>query len=573
MTDAPHHETEKPTGRYLAVLSLTALGVVYGDIGTSPLYAVRECFAGEHGLALTPDVLEVNVLGVLSLVVWSLIVVISLKYLAYVMRADNEGEGGILALMALALDPKQPVRRQWLVFILGLFGAALLYGDGAITPAISVLSAVEGVRVAAPAMGPFVVPTTIGILIVLFWFQRKGTAGVGLVFGPVTLLWFAVLIVLGVYQIAQNPAVLRALSPTYAAEYFAVHGIPGMVVLGSVFLVVTGGEALYADMGHFGPRPIRLAWFALVLPALIINYFGQGALILRQPEAAQQPLFHMAPSWSVLPLVALATAATVIASQAVISGTYSITRQAIMLGYAPRLQVEHTSTREEGQIYLPTINWGLLVVTVVLVVGFGSSTRLAAAYGIAVTTTMVITTVLAHVVARRVWGWKLAVALPLTLSLLVVDLAFLGANALKIADGGWVPLAMAMVVFVGMSTWKRGREYPLGPPRRADDPLGRAARVPGEGGRHTGAGDGRVHDGPARPCAAGVVRERPSQPRAAREGHLPLDHVHAAGARLGRQAAEGRSHRRGVRAGAGLLRVRGAAGRAAAARVGAGGGD
>ena len=454
MTQQPHAPVGQPTGRYLAVLSLTALGVVYGDIGTSPLYAVRECFVGEHSMAIRP----VNVLGVLSLIVWSLLGVISLKYLAYVMRADNQGEGGILALMALALDPRQPVRRQWLVFILGLFGAALLYGDGAITPAISVLSAVEGVQVAAPALGPFVVPITIVILVVLFSVQRRGTAGVGLVFGPITLVWFAVLIALGVYQIAENPGVLRALSPTYAVDYFGQHGVAGLTVLGSVFLVVTGGEALYADMGHFGPRPIRLAWFAIVLPALVINYFGQGALILRDPSAAEAPLFRMAPGWAVIPLVFLSTAATVIASQAVISGTYSLTRQAIQLGYAPRLEVAHTSAREEGQIYLPTVNWALLVVTVILVIGFGSSTNLAAAYGIAVTTTMVITTLLAHVVARRVWGWSLLATLPLTACLLVVDLAFFGANALKIADGGWVPLAMALAVFVAMSTWKRGRE-------------------------------------------------------------------------------------------------------------------
>ncbi len=454
MTDQHHATVGQPSGRYLAVLSLTALGVVYGDIGTSPLYAVRECFVGEHGMAIRP----VNVLGVLSLIVWSLLGVISLKYLAYVMRADNRGEGGILALMALALDPRQPVRRQWLVFILGLFGAALLYGDGAITPAISVLSAVEGVQVAAPALGPFVVPITIVILVLLFSVQRRGTAGVGLVFGPITLVWFAVLIALGVYQIAENPGILRALSPAYAVDYFGQHGIAGLAVLGSVFLVVTGGEALYADMGHFGPRPIRLAWFAIVLPALVINYFGQGALILRDPSAAEAPLFRMAPGWAVIPLVLLSTAATVIASQAVISGTYSLTRQAIQLGYAPRLEVAHTSAREEGQIYLPTVNWALLVATIVLVIGFGSSTNLASAYGIAVTTTMVITTVLAHVVARRVWGWSLLAALPLTACLLVVDLAFFGANVLKIADGGWVPLAMAMAVFLAMSTWKRGRE-------------------------------------------------------------------------------------------------------------------
>jgi KUP system potassium uptake protein len=447
-------DTREPTGRYLATLSLAALGIVYGDIGTSPLYAVRECFHGPHAFAVT----EANVLGVLSLIFWSLIVVISVKYLLYVMRADNDGEGGILALMALALDPSRPVNRQWLVFVLGLFGAALLYGDGAITPAISVLSAVEGLEVAAPALEAWVMPIAIGILATLFWFQHKGTAGIGLAFGPITVVWFAVLAALGVYQIVQKPGVFAAVSPAYAIAFFMHHGLAGVIVLGAVFLVVTGGEALYADMGHFGARPIRLAWFSVVLPALLINYFGQGAMILRDPSTASAPLFRMAPDWGLYPLIMLATAATIIASQAVISGTYSITGQAIMLGYAPRMTIEHTSSREIGQIYMPTVNWGLLVVVLLLVVGFGSSSNLAAAYGIAVTSTMLITTILAYVVARRVWGWSRWLAIPLTAIFLLIDLAFFGANSLKIPAGGWFPLALAAAVFVLMSTWKRGRE-------------------------------------------------------------------------------------------------------------------
>lgn len=449
-----HEAPRPPTGRYLASLSLAALGIVYGDIGTSPLYAVRECFHGEHAFAVD----RVNVLGVLSLILWSLIIVISIKYLAYVMRADNEGEGGVLALMALAFDPS---KRGWVqhgIFVIGLFGAALLYGDGAITPAISVLSAVEGLEVAAPALHAFIIPITIAILAGLFWFQRHGTAGIGLAFGPITLIWFLVLSILGIHQIVQNPGVLAAASPTFAVAFFAHHGVAGVVVLGAVFLVVTGGEALYADMGHFGPRPIRLAWFAIVLPALVINYFGQGAMILRDPTTASAPLFRMAPEWALYPLILLSTLATIIASQAVISGTYSITRQATMLGFAPRLEVVHTSAKEIGQIYMPSVNWGLFALVVALVVGFGSSSALAAAYGIAVTSTMVITTMLAYIVARDRWRWRRLYLVPLTVFFLVIDVAFLGANALKIVDGGWFPLALATAVFVLMTTWKRGRE-------------------------------------------------------------------------------------------------------------------
>jgi KUP system potassium uptake protein len=445
----------KHTGRYLLSLSLTAVGVVYGDIGTSPLYAIRECF-GEHGaLAVTLP----NILGVLSLILWSLILVISLKYLVFILRADNNGEGGILALTALVT----PVRAsasggRWLLVIMGLFGAALLYGDGMITPAISVLSAVEGLSIATPLFDPYIIPLTIGILIGLFWFQHHGTAGIGAVFGPVTLVWFLVLAVLGVGQIIQQPAVLAAANPWYGLEFFLRNGWTGFLVLGAVFLVVTGGEALYADMGHFGPGPIRLAWFAVVLPALLLNYFGQGALLLAHPETVVNPFYHMAPVWALYPLVVMATVATIIASQAVISGAFSLTMQAIQLGYSPRLEIQHTSSSERGQIYLPAVNWGLMVACICLVVGFGSSGHLAAAYGVAVTTTMVVTTLLFYFVAVHRWKWPVPLAGLLCGGFLLFDLAFFGANILKVAHGGWFPLLVAALIFTGMATWKRGRE-------------------------------------------------------------------------------------------------------------------
>jgi len=446
----------KPTGRYLAILSLTAMGVVYGDIGTSPLYAIRECFNGPHGINLTRD----NVFGVLSLIFWSLVLVISVKYLVFVLRADNRGEGGILALMALIRPNRTEARRGrgWLVLMLGLFGAALLYGDGMITPAISVLSAFEGLEIAAPGLRPFIIPVTIGVLAALFLFQRRGTAKVGSVFGPVVLLWMMTLGTLGVIQIVREPSVLAALSPSPAVSFFLRNGWAGFLVLGAVFLVVTGGEALYADMGHFGARPIRLGWFAVVLPSLLLNYFGQGALLIRQPGAVVNPFYHLVPRWGLPLLIAIATAATIIASQAVISGAYSLTRQAVQLGYSPRLRIDHTSPSEIGQIYMPGVNWALMLSTIALVIGFGSSSNLAAAYGVAVTSTMVITTLLLFVVARRLWGWRLLTTSALIALFLVVDLAFFGANILKVPHGGWFPLVVAAGIYTLMATWKRGRQ-------------------------------------------------------------------------------------------------------------------
>ena len=446
--------SEKPRGRYLLTLSLAALGVVYGDIGTSPLYAIHECFKGGHNLPLT----QANVLGVLSLILWSLLLVISVKYLVFVLRADNRGEGGIIALTALVTPVKASSKgRHLILIVLGLFGACLLYGDGMITPAISVLSAVEGLGVATPVFDPYIIPITVSILVLLFWFQRRGTAGVGAVFGPVIVVWFGVLSVLGIWQILQAPGVLAAVNPWYGLDFFLRNGWTGFLVLGSVFLVVTGGETLYADMGHFGTRPIKLAWFVLVLPALVLNYFGQGALLIHHPAALENPFFRMAPSWALYPLVLLSTLATVIASQAVISGAFSLTRQAIHLGYAPRLDIRHTSAREKGQIYLPEINWALAAACIGLVLGFRSSDNLAAAYGVAVTTTMGITTMLFFVVVTRHWRWPLALALPLCGSFLAVDLSFFSANIFKVANGGWFPLLVAALVFTLMTTWKRGR--------------------------------------------------------------------------------------------------------------------
>jgi len=445
---------EPPRDRRLAALSLAALGVVYGDIGTSPLYAIRECFHGEYGVPVTDS----NVLGVLSLVVWSLILVVSIKYLAFVMRGDNRGEGGILALMALVVPRQVEVGGPaWRLAVLGLFGAALLYGDGMITPAISVLSAIEGLEVATPLFRAYVVPLTLVILVALFSVQHRGTARIGALFGPLTLVWFGVLSALGAHGIATEPAVLRALNPGYAAHFFASNGLHGTLVLAAVFLVVTGTEALYADMGHFGRRPIRLAWFAIALPALLLNYFGQGALLLVDPMAAHNPFYRLAPAWALYPLVALATVATIIASQAVISGAFSLTRQAVQLGYAPRLLVKHTSSDEEGQIYIAPINWALMIACCALVLGFGSSTQLAAAYGMAVTTTMVITTLLFCVLARKRWRWNRVAVIAFGAIFLAIDLAFFGANAIKIEHGGWLPLLIAAAIFCIMSTWKRGR--------------------------------------------------------------------------------------------------------------------
>ena len=436
-------------------LTVAAIGVVFGDIGTSPLYAMREAFNGSHPVAANHD----NVLGVLSLITWSLIIVVTLKYVVFMMRADNRGEGGIMALLALVLRATtNDTRGRWLLMSLGLFGAALFYGDGVITPAISVLSAVEGLEVATPALKPFVIPLTILVLIGLFLFQQKGTEMVGALFGPVTLVWFAVLALLGIINIVKYPQVLAAFSPGYAVAFFAENSTGGFLVLGAVVLAITGTEALYADMGHFGKKPIRLAWSCYVLPALFLNYFGQGALILYNKEAIQNPFYHMAPEWALYPLVILATMATVIASQAVITGTYSLTRQAIQLGYCPRLEVTHTSESEIGQIYMPWINWVLLAAVIGLVLGFESSSNLAGAYGIAVTGTMAIDTVLAFVLMRRLWHWPLWIAVPLLLIFLTIDLSFFSANAIKLFQGGWFPIVVAIALFILLVTWKRGRK-------------------------------------------------------------------------------------------------------------------
>jgi KUP system potassium uptake protein len=448
----PHPRPE--SARTRALLALSALGVVYGDIGTSPLYAIRECFFGPHRVPVS----EANVLGILSLVFWTLIVVVSLKYLVYVIRADNRGEGGILALTALVRSHVGRARLRWFVVALGLFGAALLYGDGMITPAISVLGAVEGLSVAAPALEHWIVPTSVVILIGLFAFQKYGTAAVGAVFGPVMLLWFATIATLGVWGILREPAVLRAVNPVHAVRFFAANGFAGFLVLGAVFLVATGGEALYADLGHFGVRPIQIDWFSLVLPSLLLNYFGQGALVLTDPEAAHNPFYRLAPEWGVYPLLILATAAAIIASQAIISGAFSLTRQGVQLGYLPRLEIIHTSARKIGQIYIPVVNWALMAATVGLVLGFRSSSNLASAYGVAVTTTMVITTLLAYFVTRRIWGWSAWRAVVVTGAFLLVDLTFFSANIIKVGQGGWLPLLIAVVIVAIMTTWERGGE-------------------------------------------------------------------------------------------------------------------
>ncbi|MFQ5517375.1 MAG: potassium transporter Kup, partial [Acidimicrobiia bacterium] len=424
--------------RYLLWMSVGALGVVYGDIGTSPLYALREAFAAAHGLAVTRS----SVLGILSLVFWALTIIVSVKYLAVVMRADNHGEGGILALTAQVLPERRvnpTVARAGLILV-GLFGTALLYGDGMITPAISVLSAVEGVEIATPALDSFVVPLAAVILVGLFSIQRRGTAVVGAIFGPVMIVWFFVLGLLGAAHIVDEPGVVSAVNPARALGFLGDHPRLGFLALGAIFLVVTGSEALYADMGHFGKRPIRLGWFTIVLPALFLNYFGQGALLIGEPEAISNPFYAMPPSWAVLPLVVLATMATVIASQALISGAYSLTMQAVQLGYLPRLRIDHTSPREFGQVYIGAVNWTLMVACVGLVVAFRTSSNLAAAYGVAVTTTMVITTILLYLVMRERWHWSLPAAVAVTGVFLFVDLAFFAANIIKVPAGGWFPL-------------------------------------------------------------------------------------------------------------------------------------
>ena len=445
----PSEQQHSP--RYLLTLSLGALGVVYGDIGTSPLYAFRECFSEEHHLPVS----QANIFGILSLITWSLVIVISIKYLLIVMRADNRGEGGILALMSL-VRPRKSKRRGALLG-LALFGSALLYGDGMITPAITVLSAVEGLKVATPVFEPYIILIAVVIIIALFWVQKHGTARIGAMFGPVMLLWFATLAVMGVWQISHDPRVLLAVLPHHAVRFFIENHITGFLVLGSVFLVVTGGEALYADMGHFGIRPIRIAWFYFVFPALLLNYFGQGAFLMHTPGGADEPFFKMAPQWSIYPLVVLATLASVIASQAVISGAFSLTRQAVQLGYLPRIRIRHTSEREIGQIYISSINWGLMFAAIGLVLAFRESTNLAAAYGVAVTATMGITTMLFAAFARERWGWTYVRVSLFVIPILIIDLAFFGANIVKIVDGGWFPLVVGLFIFTLMSTWRVGR--------------------------------------------------------------------------------------------------------------------
>ena len=452
-------------GRRLAGLSLAALGVVYGDIGTSPLYAFRECFNPQYGL--TPTV--ASVYGVLSLIVWSLILIVSVKYLVLVLQLDNRGEGGIMALLALILS----IRRRRTFVTLGLFGSALLYGDGIVTPAISVLSATEGLEVAAPAFEPYVMPSALVILFVLFYVQKLGTAGVGAVFGPIMLVWFTTIGVLGAMEIVREPAILLALNPWYGARLFWEYPAAAFLALGGVVLAVTGAEALYADLGHFGRRPIRLAWFALVLPALLLNYFGQGALVLAQPAATSNPFYLLTPRFLLYPLVGLATAATIVASQALISGAFSLTQQAIHLRYLPRLSIVHTSRSVLGQVYLPAVNSALMVGCLLLVIGFRSSSALAAAYGIAVTGTMAATTMLFYFLARHRWHWSAWRAGALAGSFLAVDLAFLGANVVKIQRGGWVPLAVAAGAFLIMTTWHRGTQLVMKTLARVSIPLDR----------------------------------------------------------------------------------------------------
>ena len=461
MTDNNHvHKQPLPS------LALAAIGVVFGDIGTSPLYALKEAFSPSHGIPLT----EQSILGVISLLFWAIVIVVGIKYVLFVMRADNNGEGGVLALMALALrslDEKS--KMAGLLMMLGIIGACMFYGDAVITPAISVISAVEGLEIAAPHLSHLVLPLTIVILVLLFWIQRHGTAMVGRLFGPIMVLWFVVLAALGLWHIVQSPNVIRALNPYYAYTFMAAHVLQAYVVLGSVVLVLTGAEALYADMGHFGRRPIQLAWLGLVLPALTLNYMGQAALLLRDPKALDNPFFHLFPQAWLIPVVILATMATVIASQAVISGAFSMTRQAIQLGLLPRMQVVFTSEHEAGQIYLPKVNWTLLAAVMAAAIGFGSSAAMASAYGIAVTVTMLIDTVLTYFVVRYGWGFPLWIALGATGFFALIDGLLVAACSLKFLHGGWFPLLLALAMFAIMSTWKRGRELLLESIRR-DDP-------------------------------------------------------------------------------------------------------
>lgn len=433
---------------------IAAMGVVYGDIGTSPLYAFRICFSGKSGIAVSPD----NVLGILSLIFWSLFLLISLKYLSFVLRADNRGEGGILALLTLLIHKvgSSPMRRGIVVF-LGLFGASLLYGDGLITPVISVLSAIEGLSIITPAFNVFVLPISLAILITLFWFQRKGSGNIGAVFGPVMVVWFVVIALLGVMSIVKNPMVFASIDPRYAFSFFAHNNIKGFLTLGSVFLVLTGGEALFADMGHFGKKPIQQGWFYFVFPALMLNYFGQGSYLLLHPENIDNLFYRLAPQWSILPMVILATMATVIASQACISGAFSLARQSVQLGFCPRLNIVHTSSETIGQVYVPEINGLLCLGSIFLVIGFKTSDSLAGAYGVAVATTMLITTMLLFLVMRRIWKWPLVISAVIFSVFFTLDLAFFSANIIKVLDGGWVSIVVAVTAFTLMTTWDRGR--------------------------------------------------------------------------------------------------------------------
>ena len=451
-----------------AALTVAAFGIVFGDIGTSPLYAVKETFAPGHDIPLD----AANVLGGLSTMFWALMIVVSLKYVLLIMRADNRGEGGIMALIALAQTAIRD-RPGWRtpLLLIGVFGASLFYGDAVLTPAISVLSAVEGLEIATGALKPYVVPISVGVLLALFAIQVRGTAAVGRLFGPITMAWFIAIGVTGIGGIAEAPQVLAALNPAHALRFLTSHVAESFVVLGSVVLAVTGAEALYADMGHFGKKAVRIGWFSLVAPALVLNYFGQGALLLLRPEAVQNPFYLLVPAWALYPMIVLATAATVIASQAVISGAFSITRQAVQLGFLPRMNIVHTSAREKGQIYIPGVNWTLCAVVVAAVIGFGSSSRLAGAYGVAVTATMLVDTLLAFFIIRFLWRYPLWLCVLATGFFVVIDLAFFSATLLKINDGGWFPLVIGAAVFAVMTTWRRGREHLFSRVRSSSVPL------------------------------------------------------------------------------------------------------
>jgi len=486
-------------GSRIATLTIAAIGIVYGDIGTSPLYTMKEVFSAEHGIALT----HANILGVVSLILWGLMLIISLKYVTLVLRADNRGEGGIMALSALAMSSvaNRP-RWHYLVMVLGMMGAGLFYGDGVITPAISVLSAIEGLEVATPALKPYVIPVTLTVLVALYSLQQKGTAGIGKFFGPIMMLWFAALATMGLINIAHYPAVLAAFNPLHGLYFMLHHGWLAFVALGAVVLALTGAEALYADMGHFGKKPVRLAWFSVVFPALSLNYLGQGALLMSTPAAASNPFFQQLGPWSVYPLVVLSTVATVIASQATISGAFSVTQQAISLGFLPRMLVVYTSEREMGQIYIPLVNWAQMLVVTLAVLGFGSSSNLASAYGIAATATMTTTTILTFFVVRHKWKYNLAIAFLATAFFLTIDLTLLLATSLKIVSGGWFPLALSAVMVTIMLTWKTGRELVFNNLKRHAIPLsdflqslfyGPPHRVDGTGVFFRAEGDGVPH--------------------------------------------------------------------------------